>query len=144
MLPSKILASLSIIALLAGCQSVFWKDLSGNGNQVILEQAAVAAGVAAVVKGDPARAATVKAIANAVLAADTGSTTTLASVEATLNAQIAALKLPPADAALAAALNAALQQAVNDQLSVAAGKIPPTVQIAIANVAKMVIADVGG
>lgn len=110
-----------------------------------LEQAAVAAAVSTVIGNDKAKAARVVSIARAVLAIDQNTNMALVDVEIIVNAKIAALKLPPLDAALAASLTAALGQAVQQQLALTTkGAISPQTQVAIADVCNWVIVDAGG
>lgn len=113
-----------------------------------LEQAAVAAAVATAVgvnksiAEQTARARVIKNIAQMVLDLDTGTNVALFDVEAAINAKVLSLKLPPQDVLLAQLLTQAFTGAVAAELQTKTnGVISPNTQVAIANVAKWVIAD---
>lgn len=140
-----ILVALVVLGLsgLGGCTAV--NSFTQAPANIPVERIAVAAAVATVVGADQAKAAHVISIAKAVLAADTGAAVALSDVELLVNARVAALGLPPVDAALAAVLMAAVSQAIQNQINISTqGVVSPQTQLAIATVCKWVIADAGG
>jgi len=136
------LCMLSMLTL-DGCAAI--NAYTQSPAAVPLEQAAVAAAVASVVKGDAVKAARIVSIAKAVLAADTGVSVALPDVEKLINNKVLALNLPAADQILAGILTAAVTEAIQAQISIATqGAISSSTQLAIATVCKWVITDAGG
>jgi hypothetical protein len=124
-----LLGAIAVLMTLPGCALV--SKLESPAAQPF-DQVAVAAGVDAIVMQgatptvQAARAASIKAIATEVLAADTGTTATLATLESVAQAKVTALALPPGDAAAAALLIASLDAAINTY----AGKLTGNAQVA--------------
>jgi hypothetical protein len=103
-------------------------------------QIAVDVAVAQVVQNNKAKAIQVKAIAQQVLAADSGTNVALAEIETLVNAKIAALKLPPADLAAAQLLAATLEAVVQAKLTSATGAgVTAATQVAVATLCNDVI-----
>lgn len=107
---------------------------------------AVAVGVDALVgvnlSTQAARAASIKAIAQEVLAVDQGTIATLATLESVAAAKVTALQLPPGDAAAANLLVAVLSSTVNSYV----GKLEANakvneIQVDVATVLGWVIAE---
>jgi len=90
-----------------------------------------------------ARASAVKAIAQKVLAADTGVTATVGNLQALAMAQIAKLNLPPGDAAAADLLVAVLNTAATQYISTltAGNANVANTEVAVAQVCNWVIAE---
>lgn len=89
-----------------------------------------------------ARASAVKKIAADVLAADTGAAATVDSLEAVAAAKVAALQLPPGDAAAAQLFLAIIDTAANTYLAkLTGGATVANTQAAIAVVCNWIIAE---
>jgi hypothetical protein len=116
------------LSLFAGCTAL--QKLTTPAAQPFIQAAVDVAVATAVAKGVPA--AQIKSIAQAVLAADTGTAVALSSIQSIVSAKIATLKLPPADAAAASLLIATLDGIVQVQLSSpSATKITAATQVAV-------------
>jgi hypothetical protein len=107
---------------------------------------AVAVGVDTLVGTNPsvqaARAASIKAIAQEVLAVDTGTQATLTTLESVAAAKVQALKLPPGDAAASQLLIAALSATVNTYVGKLGSNAKANeVQVDVAAVLGWVIAE---
>jgi hypothetical protein len=146
-------AKLAIVAILMapllmlhGCASAPANIQKGaavvvaQDSQPIVQALTLAAVATAEQQGVPAAA--INGVAKKVLEADTGSTASLATVGALVNQELAKLNLPPADLAAAQILEIALGGAINAKL----GQDPTiaSVQAAVADIAKYVVAATGG
>jgi hypothetical protein len=110
------------------------------------EQVAVNVGVDTLVGTNvitkAARAAAIYKIASEILAADTGTVTTVDQLLGVVNAKVAALGLPPGDQQAALLFTGVVEAAVNQYLSQQiGGATGAQVQVAISTVAKWVIAE---
>lgn len=89
-----------------------------------------------------ARASAIKAIAQDVLAADTGTVVTIDGLLALATGKVAALKLPPGDAAAAQLFLAVIESAINQYVTtLQGGQSVSNVQTSVATVAGWVIAE---
>lgn len=138
-----LIAVASLAVLMGGCSLV--SKLESPAAQPF-DAIAVAVGVDALVGGNTAtqaaRAASIKAIAQEVLAVDQGTQATLTTLESVAAAKIQALNLPPGDAAASQLLVAALSATVNAYI----GKLGTSaaaneVQVDVAAVLGWVIAE---
>jgi predicted small lipoprotein YifL len=138
------LIAIAALALLAGCTSL-GNLTTPSGN--VLVQVAVDVAVGQVVGTGPtakAKAAQISAIAQQALSIDQGSSVTLAALEGAVNAQIAKLNLPPADALAAQVLVQTVESIITQKLTggattTPAGTVTPTSSVAIALVLQDVI-----
>ena len=101
------------------------KTLSGPNNAAVI-QAAVDVAVGTTVGSDAARAVQISAIAQSIIAADSGGSVSLSSLQSALDASITAANLNPADKQAMELLTTTLYGIVGQDISPASGVLPPS------------------